>query len=336
MLSADLALSYTPTSPALPTSPASTTLSLSLRAGRQLVHAAFSCRPHPCPHRSPPAHLSLSRPGREPRSAALPPAPPALLGSSLRHRARAPFSQRSSSRHLTVLVPPANADSHHSLFASLVVMFSQRRRADPARTPLFSCTSLVHAGAHHPHSHSSLLLHITHPRRRPLHPLAFHSPLASHSSTPAPCSTRPRTTLTRSHSSTLAPFTVCHIVLSWPRTATCAVHAAVPRTAGVPTPLLRATHPLLTRRRTTHIHVRHRTARRRTTRSRARHRSARRRTTHIQVLHTTLHYRTTHSHAPRITACRRRPELLCHHPPPRRRPALDSTPKGRSQVCSSA
>jgi len=159
--------------------------------------------------------------------------------------------------------------------APLPVRISRRRvLAPPAPTVRTRTPLLLHAGAHRPHSHSSLLLHVTRSRIH-CHRLA---PLT------------PRTTLPRSCTAICVP----HRLAPASHRHLCAVHVVMPRTAGVPTPLLRAQHAP-----------------------------------------TSQCYCTTRSHAPRITACRRRPELLCHPTPPRRRPALDSTPKGRPQVCSS-
>jgi len=124
---------------------------------------------------------TLSRPGLEPRSAALssaPPAPGPHCGSGLvpcPHSAHRPVRSQSSSR-------PPTLTRTTVLFASLVVVFSHRRRTDTARTPL--------------------LLRSTRSRRRPPSALALLSSLARHSPPRIHCRrrriTRPRTKLTRS------------------------------------------------------------------------------------------------------------------------------------------
>jgi len=257
------------------------------RASASSAQRPPSCSPA-VPRRRP--SLSASFPAGAPLS--LVPAGSQVLHSrphrprrrpSLRSRARALPSQRSSSCPLTVLVPPANTDSHHCL----VCTTHRHAPATPARR-------------HCPHS--SLLLRSTRSRRRPPSALALLSPLAYHSSThplspPLHHSPTHNADPLGPHTFRIAP-TARHSHRHLCATSSCPGLAPPP----VCSPCRHASH----RRRTD-------TPNARTTRHAL---PTRRRTTHISVLHTTLHYRTTHSHAPRIIVCRRRPELLCHPTPP--------------------
>jgi len=154
------------------------------------------------------------------RQSSAPPAPPAS-SSSLRFRARTLPSQRSSSRQLTVPVQSADAGQHHCPFASLVVVFSHRRHVDPARTPLFSSASLVHASTVTAFASASLPQLDT----RTVHCVSHRLALVSHRHLCSPC--RPG----------LAPPAYRHPLMRTPHTPAHNPHAVShtsPSAAGVP------------------------------------------------------------------------------------------------------